>query len=234
MVFTLESDNLPSYVKKQPLAIAKKWIDIFNRYFEEDDKVMAWTMANSWLARVIKFNQENLPTPEPEQAEMEIINVTFESPEEELVVRSIGGEEYLDFILADLKSDEYGTSYTKEFLAELAEQINSGDINGDFNHELQYKLKEMGIGMETIKERMKNKNGIAKVFKAIVEKGKLFIRTTFDKRYKKRILNSKGVSIEGAFVRNRATNKFEGGTIFGFSFIDDSTLKLGNSRAVRI
>ena len=81
---------------------------------------------------------------------------------------------------------------------------------------------------------MKNKNGIAKAFKAIVDKGKLFIRTTFDKRYRKRIMESKGVSIEGAFVRDKTTNKFIGGTVFGFSFIDDPKLDLGYSKAVRV
>lgn len=234
MVFTVESDNLPTYVKKQPLTIAKKWVEIFNQYFESDDKVLAWTMANAWLKRALEFYKENPATPEPVKEDLEIVNVHFDTPEEEIVIRADGDDEFIDFILADTLKDNYGTSYTEDFLMELAEQINSEGIEADFNHELQYRLKEAGLSIESIKQRMKNKSGIAKAFKAIVDKGKLFIRTTFDKRYRKRILNSKGVSIEGAFIRDRNTDKFVGGKVFGFSFVDDPSLNLGNSRAVRV
>lgn len=233
MPFNLESDNLPSYVKKQPLEVAKRWIEIFNKYFESDDEGTAWMMANAWLQRVIEFNKNNPSTEEPKES-LEIINLKFDTPDEEIVIRADGDEEFIDFVLAGIDKDNYGTSYEEDFLNELANQINSEGINADFNHELQYRLKEMGISIETIKERMKNKNGIAKAFKAIVDKGKLFIRTTFDKRYRKRIMESKGVSIEGAFVRDKATNKFIGGTVFGFSFIDDPKLDLGYSKAVRV
>jgi SOS response regulatory protein OraA/RecX len=235
MPFNLESDNLPSYVKKQPLDIAKRWIDIFNQYFVSDDEATAWMMANTWLKRVIEFHKNNPPEEEKkEDIDLEVMNLTFEPEGEELVVRADGDEEFIDFILADVAEDNYGTSYDEEFLTNLAEQINRSGIVGDFNHEIQYRLKQMGIGISTIKERMKNKDGIAKAVKAIVDNGKLFIRTSFDKRYKNRILQSKGVSIEGAFVRDKKTNKFVGGTVFGFSFIDNPKLNLGNPRAVRV
>lgn len=239
MPFNLESDNLPSYVKKQPLDIAKRWVEIFNQYFLSDDEATAWAMANTWLKRVIEFHK-NLAEDEESTAEkestndVELLNMTFKPDGEELVVRADGDEEFIDFILTDTEEDEYGTAPDEEFLYDLAEQINKQGIFGDFNHELQYRLKEAGISVQSIKERMKNKNGIAKAVKAIVENGKLFIRTTFDKRYKNRILQSKGVSIEGAFVRDKRTNKFIGGSVFGFSFIDNPTLKLGNPRAVRV
>lgn len=234
MPFTLESDNLPTYVKKQPLSVAKKWIEIFNKYFESDDEGMAWHMANAWLQRVIEFHKNNKPTEEPKNSELEIVNVNFKPEKEEIVIRADGDEEFIDFILADVDYDNYGTAYEENFLLELAEQINNKGILGDFNHELQYKFKEMGLSIDSIKQKMQTKNGIAKAVKAIVDKGKLFIRTTFDKRYKKRILESKGVSIEGAFIRNKLTNKFEGGTVFGFSFIDNENLKLGNPRATKV
>ena len=236
MPFNLESDNLPSYVKKQSLDIAKRWIDIFNQYFISDDEPTAWMMANTWLKRVIEFHKNNPPEEEvkKEDIDLEVMNLTFEPEGEELVVRADGDEEFIDFILADVKEDEYGTSYDEDFLANLAEQINKSGIVGDFNHDIQYRLKQMGIGISTIKERMKNKDGIAKAVRAIVDNGKLFIRTSFDKRYKNRILQSKGVSIEGAFVRDKNTNKFVGGTVFGFSFIDNPKFNLGNPRAVRV
>lgn len=232
MPFNLDSDNLPSYVRKQPLTLAKRWIEIFNQYFESDDSAVAWTMANAWLTRAIEFNKEQ--DEEVEKENLELIDVKFETEDEEIVIRAEGDNEFIDFILADLDKDEYGTGYDEDFLVELESQINSNSLIGDFNHELQYRLVEAGVSVEGIKSRMKNKNGIAKAVKAIYENGKLFIRTTFDKRYRNRIQNSKGVSIEGAFVRDKNTNKFVGGTVFGFSFIDDAKLNLGNTRAVRV
>ena len=128
MPFTLESDNLPVYVKKQPLAIAKRWIEIFDKYFESDDEAMAWTMANTWLKRVVEFNKSNPATEEPKD-DLEVVNVKFDTPEEEIVIRADGDEEFIDFVLAGIDKDNYGTSYDEKFLEELASQINSDGIN---------------------------------------------------------------------------------------------------------
>jgi hypothetical protein len=233
MPFTLESDNLPVYVKKQPLAIAKRWIEIFNKYFESDDSSMAWDMANHWLRRVIDF-QKNNPTTEEPKDDMELVDIAFKTENEELVIRADGDEEYIDFILADTLYDDYGTSYEEEFLRELADYINKHGIDGDFNHEMLYKLKDDGYSIEAIKAQMRSKPSIAKAVKATVDQGKLFIRTTFDKRYRKRIEQSKGVSIEGAFKRNKVTRRFDGGAVFGFSFIDRHDKEPGNPRARRV
>ena len=232
MPFNLESDNLPAYIKKAPVYIAKKWITIFNKYFESDGEATAWDMSKAWFDRVLTFYNNNLP--EDMEEETELVDIKFETEEEELVIRADGDEEYIDFILADTNYDDYGTSYEADFLQEIAAYINDNGLDGDFNHELLYQLKEEGYSMDAIKAKMRGKPSIAKAVKATVDKGKLFIRTTFDKRYRKRILNSKGVSIEGAFKRNKATRKFDGGAAFGFSFIDRSDKALGNPRAVRV
>lgn len=234
MPFSLESDNLPDYVKKQPVSVAKRWIEIFDQYFLSDNEAVAWTMANAWLKRVIEFNGNQEPSTAEQQESLELVDMKFDTPEEEIVVRAIGDEEFIDFILTDTDYDNKGTGYEEGFLEELAQYINDNGIVGDFNHEMEYRLKQAGITPLMLKEKMKGKTGIAKAVKAIVEEGKLFIRTTFDKRYRKRILESKGVSVEGVFVRDKNTNKYVGGTILGFSFVDSPVLDLGNPRAVRV
>ena len=56
-------------------------------------------------------------------------------------------------------------------------------------------------------ETLKNKKGIAKSLKAIFENGRLWVRAVIDKRYKKLIQNSKGVSAEAFITETDDTDK---------------------------
>jgi len=47
MPYTLRSKNLPSYVKKLPTDMRKRWIAIFNSVFSKQGEQMAFIVANS-------------------------------------------------------------------------------------------------------------------------------------------------------------------------------------------
>ena len=210
------NSDLPFYVKNKAKKVQDTWVSINNNY---DTESMGLAVANKWLAQQ---KQETLVKRD----------FTFTTTEEQITFRSIGGNEYVDFVLTDTQSDRYGTGYDDKFLREMAELVNNGGVTlqGDFNHELLDKLQEQGYSKEAIKEKIKSlKQGVAKAVKAIYENGKIYLRALINPRYKKRILNSKGVSIEGSFVREGS--KFIGGTLLGFSFIDAPNKEPGNPRS---
>jgi hypothetical protein len=207
--------KLPEYVANKPELVKKKWLSIKGSYESEN---LGLVIANKWL--------------QSRQESVTLENLSFITDSEQITFRSIGGDEYVDFILTDKWSDSYGTKASEGLMKEIAELVNSGKVNlvGDFNHELLDELQKQGYSKEEIKNRLRNfKQGVAKAVKAIYENGKLYLRALINPRYKKRIMNSKGVSIEGSFVRKGDT--FVGGTILGFSFIDAADKQPGNKRA---
>lgn len=210
--------NKPSYVTNKPEHIQKQWEDIYNRYSVESPAV-GLGVANKWLSN--------------QREELVVRDLSFKVDNEQIIQRSIGGVEYVDFLLADTIHDNYGTKYSESFLQRLADYINEHpeDIaEGDFNHDTLNQLQAQGYSKEGIKSKLKSlKQGVAKAVKAIYEKGKLYLRTVVDPRYKDKVLRSKGVSIEGSFVRSGDT--FVDGKILGFSFIDSDKKDLGNPRA---
>lgn len=210
--------NLPEYVKNKPQPVQEKWANIYKEYSKEESSV-GLGVANQWLSNYKPVVIEHL---------------VFSAESEQLTARSIGGVEYYDFLLTDNRYDNYGTKYSESFLKELAEMINRGDLaDGDFNHDTLNKLLSAGYSKDSLKEQFKSlKQGVAKAVKAIYENGKLYLRTLIDPAYKDRVLKSKGVSIEGSFVREGDT--FVSGKILGFSIIDDPKKDIGNPRARRL
>lgn len=201
--------NKPSYVTKFPEAIQEQWTGLNN--------TLGIGAANKFLERIMVKTNEVAVAHYKEDTE--IFTLSFAPREEQIVIHAEGDEEFIDFILTDAKSNRLGTSFDEDFLNELAEQINKNPMIGDFNHQEMTKYQKQGFGLQTIKDLMKGKSGVAKTVKALVENGKLFVRTIIDKRYRKRIKASKGVSIEGAFAKS-ASGKYSSGTVFGFSFVD--------------
>ena len=215
----IKDNNLPSYIKKLPSRIQTQWIAIFNETFRKNGEATAFTVANGWLKKKIVGKIEAVTNSTEE--DITLYTLKFDLPEQGLVINSEDGNDYIDLILTDIGELNGGKSFDEAFLYEIAERINKEGIIGDFDHEQFKTLVKSGLGPEAIVSALKGKKGIARAVKAIVEKGKLWVRAQIDKRYRKRILNSKGVSIEGFFRRKSETNKYVDGPVLGFSFIEN-------------
>jgi len=97
-----------------------------------------------------------------------------------------------------------------------AKQINENPIVGDIDHLLYDKVLKSNMSDEQIRSVLKGKPGIAKTVKAIFQKGKLWVKAIIDKRYKRIVEKSKGVSAEAfcTWEGNKATS----GDLLGFTF----------------
>lgn len=140
----------------------------------------------------------------------------------ELIVNEENGDITIDAVLADNKEFTNPSGQKRFFsiedLQSLANQINEeGSTNPLTGHDEVYKLvMKYGYNYEAIKRELGKNRGFIKNIKAVVEKGKLWIRALLDKRYKNHIQKFKGVSLE-AFstpVGNRLTNPRHLGFIF--------------------
>lgn len=222
-----EDSKLPSYVKKLSKAVRSRWVNIFNKVYAADGEALAFRVANKWLKDHSSGRKDM--TAKTVGETQEYFTLSFSFPETELVFKTEGDEEYIEAVLTDTDYDREGVKNNEKLLEEIAEQINTRGIVGDFDHEQFEALKQKYFHTpEKVVAEMKGKRGIAKAIKAIVSNGKLWIRAIIDKRYKKRILASKGLSLEGFFKRSGDT--YTGGTILGFTFGEKQTP--ANPRAV--
>lgn len=211
MPYTTDSKNLPSYVKNKPQNIKKKWVEIFNSLYKEKGEEAAFIGANGWLKREMKKKSRLVKRS----------FVPFEvDTSQGFIKRSNDGEEYISFVLNSNKPHKDGKVFSEDMLKKWAEKINEGaNIIGDVDHEYYDDvLKNMPDDM--IPDAIKEKPGIAKTIKAIYDKGKLWVKAMIDKRYKKLIEKSKGVSVEAlcSWDDEVATE----GDILGFTFNVDT------------
>jgi len=208
MIFTVDSEDLPSYVKGRPREIITKWVEIFNIVSESNGEELAFIVSNKWLKKYYEDHK---------YVKRCIINLEVQDTEK-LISRSDDGNEYVTLVLGSTEPHKDGMVYSEALLKKWESDINKGNLNigGDLDHELYDKLLDSGLSDDTIKKELKNKPSIAKAFKAIYENGKLFLRAMIDKRYRKIITESKGVSAE-AFVK-MDKNKAIDGELLGFSF----------------
>ena len=219
MPYTQNSKDLPSYVMKLSDANKSRWIEIFNAAYEKYGEEKALLLANTWLKRNIK--KESVVAKSTASVEHLVFTVDTSS---ELIKRADDGEDYIDFILTDDKPDDEGVVYPPELLKKWADQINSGQLLlGDFDHEKFNVLVKQGLRPNDVMQRLKTKPGIAKMIKAVIDKGKLWVRTVIDKRYKKLIKEkAKGVSLEASLIRDDTTNEIIDGVLGGFTFAINS------------
>lgn len=216
MPFSNNSKNLPSYVKKLSPKLKTKWIAIFNATFEKEGEKMAFIVANKWLKR------QTDRKPEHQAKSLHTRKIIFEIDDSgEYIKKDLDGQDYVSFRLADTGFDNHGESYSPELLQKWANEINEGKvIVGDFNHE-EYDLITATTGNnDLIGQKLKEKRGIATGLKAVFEKGVLWVKALIDKRYKRQIQKTKGVSLE-AFVSkwdSKDTTALDG-RLDGFSFM---------------
>jgi len=190
----------------------EKWEAVYNRVFKTDGKQMATVVANTFIKRELGKQKEAIARSK------QFRTIKFElDTSGEFIKRDKAGNDYISFGLADTDNDVDFT-YTPELLQSWADKINAGDmLIGDLNHTEFDKLTMVHCDESIIKEKLKNKKGIAKVVRAIYENGKLWVKAFIDKRYRKVIEKAK-VSLE-AFV-NPGDTKTEG-DLLGFTFMTD-------------
>ncbi len=207
-----ETPIIPGYVKNRAPEIQKKWTFIYESVFEKNGKEMALIVANKWLQGQVVEKKVMART----DACLE--SVSFVVEDTEFLTRTEDGEDYVSFKLADNAKDKFGVQLPDSILQAWAEKINSGEIVlGDIDHKAFEQLLNSGASDEQIKSQIKQKPSIAKAVKAVFEKGRLWVRAIIDKRYKKTIEKSKGVSLEAAVKRDLAGNVITG-DLLGFTF----------------
>jgi hypothetical protein len=214
MPYKISSDNLPSYVKKLNDKLKSKWVNIFNAAYEKYGEEKAFIIANTWLKSIISSKKTIAQT----EKTLSVIKFELDNSKE-LIKRSEAGDEYIDFVLTDTLPDKEGIQYPLSLLEKWAKQINEGDmLLGDTDHEEYDRLVATGISPDEVIEGLKKKTGIAKALKAVINKGKLWVRAIIDKRYKTLIKDkAKGVSLEAVLVRDANSNIVDG-DLGGFTF----------------
>lgn len=225
MPYTL--NNLPSYVSNKSDSIKTKWIQIFNSVLKSEGEEIAFITANKWLQR--QGNKKELTAKTINSIKLELLK--FTPSDKEFISKTEDGQEYIEYNLTDIYADKEGDSYPPELLQKWANDINNNPIIGDIDHEEYDKWIASGLPESEIINRIKNKPGIARAVKAFFENGALKIRTFIDKRYKKLVSASNGVSLE-AIVSRDSNNNIVDGNILGFTFGINKLV--ANPRAVKI
>jgi len=204
--------KVPSYVSNKPEALKKKWIKIFNDIKEEHGPQVALVVANNWLMRQPKREEVS-------RTEKQIIRIPLElDTTRELITRTDNGDEYVSFKLADVFKDAEGLALPAKVLKKWAAMINAGEVFvGDIDHQHMNEMSKIPMSDEDFDYSIKHKQGIAKTVRAVFEKGKLWVRALIDKRYKKQIEKSKGVSMEAVILRDER-NQVVDASLLGFTF----------------
>jgi len=215
MPYTTKSKDLPSYVSKLSPEKKSKWVAIFNKVFATDGEQTAFIVANSWLKKQSAAHEKSEAI--ARTSNIETIQFTIDETSE-FITRTEDGQEYVSFKLADTVKDKFGVQLTEVVLDKWTAMINKGEtVLGDIDHEEFEKLVNSGASESQVKKAIKSKFSIAKAIRAIKENGKLWVKAIIDKRYRKLIKESKGVSLE-AIVRRDAEGNVLDGELLGFTF----------------
>lgn len=203
---------VPEYVKQLGPSIENKWTVAYSAglpYGEGPALFAANQILNSpTVQEQIMARTERV---------VETLTVTIDTTEQ-IISRTDDGEEMISFKLADVFEDSKGVQIPEHILQAWADAINAGKtLLGDVDHNYLNDLALQGLSMEEIKAKMATKPGIAKTVKAVFEKGRLWVQAVLDKRYRKVIEKSKGVSLEAHIKRDSQGKVFEG-SLLGFTF----------------
>lgn len=155
-----------------------------------------------------------------------IYSFVLDEPEVKVVMNSETEEIIMDAVLADTSKNTEGDYFTEEELKEIESQINTmGSTLPDVDHEkLNSLVRKYGNNYDLIVGELRNQKGIFKNIKAVFDKGKLWIQTTLDKRYKNHINKFKGLSIESLAKRD-STGRLRNPKYLGFTFTNTPKLK---------
>jgi hypothetical protein len=187
----------------------------------------------AWLIIKKKFRQVE-GTWVAESNEMpEIFTFEMDTEDPKIVMNSETEELVMDAILADNTPNKEGKFFTEEELQDIAGQINTwGSTLPDVDHEkLTSLIKKYGRDTDKIRAELRNEKGIFKSIKAVVEKGKLWIQTALDKRYKNHTDKFKSLSIE-ALADSEPSGRLRKPIYLGFTFTNNP--KLINADIVKV
>lgn len=198
--------SLPTYVKNRSENIRRKWVSIFNAAYKKygNDK-KAFVIANTWLKKQNgkKFVKRSFITLETVSGK-------------KFIKRDKDGNDYISFVLSSTTPHKDGRIFDEGTLKSWESYINKNPIVGDIDHKFYDYIQESGMSDDGIINMLKSKKGIAKSIKAIYKQGKLWVRAMIDKRYRKLINKSKGVSLEA--VCDMEDNREKNWNLLGFTF----------------
>lgn len=203
--------NLPTYIQNRSKPVQDKWTSIYTNVKKESNETEALLVANTWLQNSVK--EQALVA----RTDKHIERVTFVVDEKQFIKRTEDGDDYISFKLADVFKDKFGVELPETVLQTWADKINTEPIVGDIDHEEYDKWLSQGLSDDEIKDRLRNKSGIAKTVKAVVDKGRLWVKAVVDKKYRHLLGKLKGVSLE-ALVMREDDGSVSDGELLGFTF----------------
>jgi hypothetical protein len=211
---------IPKYVRDS--GHADGWSQVYSSLLPSRGDAYASLAANVWLRGEVSKELIARST-----RVRETIKFTI-NPEGEFVKRTDSGEEYITAVLQDVYGDKDGISWSEDVLKKFAQQINANPIIGDVDHEEYDRVLSAAMTDDQVRGMLKGKRGIAKTVEAVFQNGKLWIKALIDKRYRRTIERTKGLSLEAVVTRNG--NSIVDGDILGFTFaVNDDP---ANPRAV--
>ncbi len=210
----INDPKLPSYIKKLPSNVRKKWVVVFNSVFSKEGEKTAFIIANGMLDKWLVKRSKHVKKQK---------KLLFEKAKRSLVKRS-DGFYTIDFVLTDILRDSTGLRMSLPLLEKWAEQLNSTiQIFGDTDHEEFDIVADSDLSSdEAIRVLRNSKKGFAKSIKAFIEKGKLWIRALVDPRARDIVNKAKGISLEADLEIDVRTNTAVDGELGGFTFATKS------------
>jgi cation transport regulator ChaB len=218
-------EGLPEYIKEILSPDAQEYflkilLLAYKNYGEDDSMHLAWEATKLKIQKVgtvyVTNNYYNNMVKSLDMSPEET-NIAINSDTEEII---------MDAVLADTNLNTDGKYFTEQELVTLAEQINTfGSTVPDVDHEkLMTLVKKHGRDHDAIMTELKNEKGIMKNIKASVEKGRLWVRATLDKRFKNHLDKFKALSIE-AFADVEQDGRYVNPQYLGFTFTNNPKLK---------
>jgi hypothetical protein len=220
---------IPNFV---PSHLKDQWSTVYTSALPRGD-AFATVFANQWVL-------QNALVQEPVKRSAETLSrLSFTIQEEQLIARTEDGEDYMTAVLSDNQPYIVPSSdgkitverFSDSVLQKFADIINKEQLVGDTDHEFYDSCLNQNLSNEQIKRALKQKPGIAKAVRAVIDKGRLFLRLLIDKRYRKVLEKAKGLSLE-ALVSKDQNGTVLDGDLLGFTFAIDQTPV--NQRAVMV
>lgn len=216
MPYSVNSDNLPSYVKKLSAELIAGWVAVFNSAFEKYGEKEAFLIANTWLKKKL---------PQKKMVKRSVINFQLDTTKG-FIKRSRDGEDYVTFVLNSTEPHRDGKRFSEAMLKKWAKVINDNPTmvgGGDVDHLLYDKIINSSISDNAAREVLRSKKGIAKMVRAIYDDGKLYVKAIIDKRYRKIVEKSRGVSAEAFCEWDDTETVALDGDLLGFTFNVNTT-----------
>lgn len=220
-------EGLPLEIQRiLPDAAKSAFIEVFNNSYNKH-KSEAQAFATAWSVIKQRFRKVDGKYVAMSEDFKNPVLYTFQlsEPTTKIVMNADIEEIVMDAVLATDEVNTDGKYFTIQELEELAMQINtSGSTLPDVDHEvLSNLIKAHRNNYDRIKTELYQRKGIMKSIKAVVDKGKLWIQATLDKRYKNHIDRFKGLSIE-AVADSDESGRLTHPTYLGFTFTNTPKL----------